>query len=208
MNILLVGASGMIGSRILAEAERRGHAVVAAARNPEKIKAEGKTRAVRLDANNGKAVGELAKDADVIVLAASPRSTGDARKEANALGDAAIAAAKDAGKRLFVVGGAGSLNLPDGTPIAETLPDIYRNEALGMRDVRDKLRSSSLDWTFFSPAAEIAPGARTGKYRLGETTLLLDGEGKSRISAEDYADAALNELEKPKHSRGQFTAAY
>jgi putative NADH-flavin reductase len=208
MNILLVGASGMIGSRILAEAERRGHAVVAAARNPEKIKTEGATRAVRLDANNGKAVADLARNADVIVLAASPRSTGDARKEANTLGDAAIAAAKDAGKRLFVVGGAGSLNLPDGTPIAETLPDIYRSEALGMRDVRDKLKKSDLDWTFFSPAAEIAPGSRTGKYRLGETTLLLDGEGKSRISAEDYADAALNEIETPKHRRGQFTAAY
>lgn len=208
MKILLVGASGMIGSRILAEAESRGHAVIAAARKPENITAGPKTRAVKLDASDGKAVAGLAKEADLIVLAASPRSTGDARKEANTLGDAAIEAAKAAGKKLFVVGGAGSLNLPDGTPIAETLPDLYRNEALGMRDVRDKLKASGLNWTFFSPAAQITPGDRTGKYRLGSTTLLLDEKGESRISAEDYADAVLNELEKPKHERQQFTAAY
>jgi putative NADH-flavin reductase len=208
MNILLVGASGMIGSRILAEAERRGHAVLAAARKPEKIRTNGKTRTAKLDASNGKAVAELAKEADVIVLAASPRSTGDARKEANTLGDAAIEAAKSANKRLFVVGGAGSLTTPDGKPIAETLPDIYRNEALGMRDVRDKLKASNLNWTFFSPPALIQPGEHTGKYRLGTTTILLDEKGESRISAEDYADAALNEIEKPKHERSQFTAAY
>lgn len=208
MNILLVGASGMIGSRILAEAERRGHEVIAAARKPEKINAKGKTVTAKLNALSGPAVAELAGKADVIVLAASPRSTGDARKEANAIGDAAIEAARAAGKRLFVVGGAGSLTTPDGQPIAETLPDMYRNEALGMRDVRDKLQSSTLNWTFFSPPAEIAPGSRTGQYRLGSTTLLLNEKGESRISAEDYADAVLNELETPKHERRQFTAAY
>lgn len=208
MNILLVGASGMIGSRILAEAERRGHAVIAAARKPEKISAGAKTKKARLDASNGGAVAALAKEADVIVLAASPRSTGDARREANTLGDAAIEAAKASGKKLFVVGGAGSLTTPDGKPIAETLPDLYRNEALGMRDVRDKLKASNLNWTFFSPPALIQPGERTGKYRLGGTTILFDEKGESRISAEDYADATLNELEAPKHERAQFTAAY
>ncbi|HEY0341090.1 MAG TPA: hypothetical protein VGC34_09815, partial [Steroidobacteraceae bacterium] len=70
------------------------------------------------------------------------------------------------------------------------------------------LQASDIDWTFFSPAFSIAPGTRTGKYSVGTTVLLADAQGNSRISAEDYADALVNELEKPEHVRGQMTAAY
>ncbi len=208
MNILLVGANGMIGSRVLAEATSRGHCVIGVSRHPEKIAAGPNVRAVKLDATDKDALTALAKTADVIVTATSPRGGGDPGKEAKAVADAAIAAAKATGKRLFVVGGAGSLNLPDGKPLAETLPAAYRGEALAMRSVLDSLKASDIDWTFFSPAASIAPGQKTGKYRLGTTTLLQDAKGESKISAEDYADALVNELEKPAHRRSQMTIAY
>jgi putative NADH-flavin reductase len=208
MKILLVGATGMVGSRVLAEATSRGHSVIAASRHPEKVVAGPKVTAVALDATNGDAIAALATDVDVIVSAVSPRGGGDPIVEAATVGDALIAAAKKTGKRLFVVGGAGSLNLPDGTPLAETLPEAYRGEALGMRGVRDKLKASSLNWSFFSPAGMISPGERTTYYRLGTTVLLLDSEGKSAISAEDYAHAVVSELEAPKHERAQFTIAY
>ena len=107
-----------------------------------------------------------ARHADVIVSATSPRGGGDPHQEAKAVGDAAIAAARATGKRLIVVGGAGSLNLPDGRPVAETLPAAYRGEALAMRAVLDSLKASDVNWTFFSPPLSIAPGTRTGKYRL------------------------------------------
>ena len=77
-----------------------------------------------------------------------------------------------------------------------------------MRGVLDLLKASDIDWTFFSPAAMIAPGAKTGTYRLGTTTLLADEKGESRISAEDYANALVNELERPAHRRSQMTIAY
>jgi putative NADH-flavin reductase len=153
-------------------------------------------------------VAAQARDVDVIVTATSPRGGGDPAAEARAVGDAAIAAARQAGRRLFVVGGAGSLNLPDGRPLAETLPDAYRPEALAMRGVLDSLKASDIDWTFFSPAAMISPGTKTGTYRLGTTTLLSNDKGESRISAEDYADALVNELEQPAHRRSQMTIAY
>jgi putative NADH-flavin reductase len=70
------------------------------------------------------------------------------------------------------------------------------------------LKASDINWTFFSPAASIAPGKRTGKYRLGTTTLLSDQKGESRISAEDYARALVDELETRAHLRGQMTIAY
>jgi putative NADH-flavin reductase len=207
-SILLVGASGMIGSRILNEATSRGHYVIAASRHPEKIAAGPNIHAVKLDATDEKAFAAEAKHADVIVLATSPRGGGDPLAEAKAVSDAAIAAARATHKRLVVVGGAGSLNYPDGRRVVDTLPDAYRAEALAMRNFLDTLKTSDINWTFFSPAFSIAPGAHTGKYRVGTTTLLADAKGDSRISAEDYADALVSELEKPAHVRAQMTVAY
>ena len=206
--ILLVGASGMIGSRILTEAAGRGHPVIAAARHTDKIAAGPNIRPVQLDATDVPAFTALAREADVIVMATSPRGGGDPMQEARALGDAAIATARASGKRLVVVGGAGSLNLPDGRSYADTLPSTYRGEALAMRAVLDSLKTSNVNWTFFSPASQIAPGERTGKYRLGTTTLLSDQHGDSRISAEDYAKALVDEVESPAHLRAQMTIAY
>jgi putative NADH-flavin reductase len=208
LNILLVGASGMIGSRVLAEATSRGHHVTAITRHPDKIATGPNVRAIGLDATDTKALAAEARHADVIVTATSPRGGGDPAAEARAVGDSAIAAARQAGRRLFVVGGAGSLNLPDGRLLADTLPDAYRREALAMRSVLDSLKASDIDWTFFSPAAMLSPGSKTGRYRLGTTTLLSNEVGESRISAEDYADALVNELEQPAHRRGQMTIAY
>jgi putative NADH-flavin reductase len=208
MNILLIGANGMIGSRILSEATSRGHHVIGASRHPEKIVSGTNVQAVRLDATDSAAVTELARKADVIVTATSPRGGGDPMKEAKAVADAAIAAARATGKRLVVVGGAGSLNLPNGKPLVDTLPPQYQGEARAMRSVLDQLKASNIDWTFFSPAAMISPGQRTGKYRLGTTTLLSDDKGESRISAEDYAHALVDELESKAHPRSQMTIAY
>jgi putative NADH-flavin reductase len=208
MSILLVGASGMIGSRVLAEATSRGHCVIGATRHPEKIAKGPNVKPVKLDASDASALTQLAKDADVIVLATSPRGGGDPIQEAKAVGDAGITAAKATGKRLFVVGGAGSLNLPNGKPLVEALPPARRGEALAMRGVLDSLKASDIDWTFFSPAASPTLGKKTGKYRLGTTTLLTDAKGESKISVEDYADALVNELEKPEHRKSQMTIAY
>jgi putative NADH-flavin reductase len=207
-SILLVGASGMIGSRILNEATSRGHYVIAASRHPEKIAAGPNIHPVKLDATDEKAFEAEAKHADVIVLATSPRGGGDPLAEAKAVSDAAIATARATHKRLVVVGGAGSLNYPDGRRVVDTLPNAYRAEALAMRNFLDTLKTSDINWTFFSPAFSIAPGAHTGKYRVGTTTLLSDAKGDSRISAEDYADALVSELEKPAHIRAQMTVAY
>ena len=78
-----------------------------------------------------------------------------------------------------------------------------------MRAVLERLKTTTdVDWTFFSPPMSIAPGTHTGKYRLGTTVLLSDANGQSRISAEDYADALVKELEKPEHARAQMTIAY
>jgi putative NADH-flavin reductase len=207
-SILLVGATGMIGSRILAEATSRGHCVIAGARSPEKIKTGPNVKPVKLDATDQTALLEQAKKADVIVSATSPRGGGDPSKEAQAVASAEISVAKSLGKRLVVVGGAGSLNTPDGKAVVDTLPPQYQGEARAMRGVLDSLKASDIDWTFFSPAMSISPGKRTTQYQLGTTTVLYSADRKSAISAEDFAHALVNELEKPAHVKSQMTIAY
>jgi putative NADH-flavin reductase len=107
-----------------------------------------------------------------------------------------------------VVGGAGSLKTADGKSVADTLPAAYRGEALAMRGVLESLKTSGTDWTFFSPAMSIAPGQKTGKFRLGTDTVIADDNGNSKISAEDFAVALVNELETPKYHRSQMTIGY
>jgi putative NADH-flavin reductase len=119
---------------------------------------------------------------------------------------------KEAGvKRLLVVGGAGSLEVAPGVQLVDTpqFPEQWKAGALAAREVLYLLRDESeLEWTFLSPSNMIAPGERTGRFRLGTDQLLTDANGQSWISLEDYAVAMLNELEDPKHIRQRFTVGY
>jgi putative NADH-flavin reductase len=208
MNVVLYGASGMIGSRVLKELLHRGHTVTAVVRNPEKVSAVG-AQVVMGDVTDSATVAATAKGADAAISAYSPPHT-----DVSLLGLAVISLLAGLSKagvnRLIVVGGAGSLEVKPGLQLVDApgLPDAWRGIALAHRDLLPVLKGSSLDWTYFSPASFIQPGERTGKFRLGGTNLVTDEKGESRISAEDYAVALVDELENPKHLRQQFTAAY
>ena len=82
----------------------------------------------------------------------------------------------------------------------------------GMLATRETLymlkKENELEWTFLSPPASIAPGERTGHYRVGKDQLLKNKEGESKISTQDYAVAMLDELEHPQHIRERFTVTY
>jgi hypothetical protein len=208
LKVLLVGASGMIGSRILKEAMKRGHCVIGASRNPDKIAGGANVRAVMLDARDKDALLFAAKKADVIVSATSPRSSSDPLQEAMAVADTEIAVAKATGKRLVVVGSAGALRLPDGRQGVEALPEKSQDEGRAMSGVLGALKASDADWTFFCPPISISPGKRTGSYRIGTVVAMYDTRNKSAISAEDFAYALVDELESGAHRRAQMTVAY
>jgi uncharacterized protein len=88
-------------------------------------------------------------------------------------------------------------------------PAEYRVESLKSRDFLNVLRGEDgLDWTYLSPSAEFAPGLRGGKFRLGHDQLLVDANGKSSISMEDFAIALVDELKKPAYIRQRFTVGY
>ncbi|GAA0592649.1 NAD(P)H-binding protein [Kribbella sandramycini] len=200
MKIAVYGSSGMVGSRVAAEAVARGHDVVGVTRSGG-VSPDG-VRAVTGSANDPVAAKELAATVDVVVSAIGPAG-GDPRDFVRAIETLITATV---GTRLMVVGGAGSL-LVNGRLLLDApgFPEIYRPPALALAEVLDTLRATppEVDWTLFSPAPEIAPGERTGIFTLG-----ADEPVGTHISAEDFAVALIDELEHPVHRRRRFTIAY
>jgi uncharacterized protein len=114
-------------------------------------------------------------------------------------------------KRLVIVGGASSLEVAPGLRLldAPDFPDEFKAEAAQGVDALAFFQSiSDLDWTYVSPAAFIHPGDRTGRYRLGADQLLVDENGNSEISAEDYAIAIADLLEQAAHPRSRVAVAW
>jgi putative NADH-flavin reductase len=216
MKIVVFGATGNIGQRVVAEALSRGHDVVGVVRDPNAVKAPDKrVRLVRGDATNAADVASVTRGADAVVSAISPRpnARGLPAPSLAANSRALIKGLRDAGvKRVLYVGGASSLEVAPGKALADTpdFPEVYREEAREGREALGIWRSEAkgLDWTYLSPAAEIAPGKRTGKYRTTDDKLLTDSAGRSFITFEDYAAAVLDELEHPKHIGKRFGVAY
>lgn len=203
MKIALIGASGVIGQAIQAEALSRQHQLSAFARHPEKITPHTGVTTAALDINNTDDLIQVAKNHEVVVI--SVKYTG---LHAKAIIEALK---KTSGVRLLAVGGAGSLIGPEGVQIVDTADFLveWKPEAVAARDFLELLREeNTLDWTYLSPSAIIEPGQRTGKFRLGKNALLLNEHGDSRISVQDYAVALVDELETPVHRRQRFTVGY
>ncbi len=212
MKLAIYGAAGMIGSRIVKEALSRGHEVTALVRTPGKLAiSDPKFKEIQADAADPAGVAANAKGHDLVICAISPRNERGPQLMPQAA-RALIAGCKQAGvHRMIMVGGAGSLEVAPGVMLMDTpqFPQEYKSEALASYEALKILREEKeLEWTYFSPAAQIFPGERRGKFRLGGDQLVVDANGESKISAEDYAYALVYEAEKANKPRRRFTAAY
>ncbi|WP_063695400.1 NAD(P)-dependent oxidoreductase [Bradyrhizobium embrapense] len=203
MKIAIAGASGQAGSRLTAELARRGHAVTAIARNPEKIANLPGVTAVKGDVNDQAALTALWAGHEAAISSVHFTVSDPAKL---------IGAAKASGVgRYLVVGGAGSLEVAPGVRLVTTptFPAQYKAEASKGAEFLDLLRQEKdLNWTFLSPSALFVAGERTGKFRLGTDQLLTAADGKSSISFEDFAVALADEIERPAHIRQRFTVGY
>jgi hypothetical protein len=212
MNIALIGASGFIGSALREELLARGHRVTALVAHPEKLPASANLTPVAVDVLDTAALAQKLRGFDAVMTAFSGHAQQDVLGYYEKGIRSIIHAAKQAGvPRLLVVGGAGSLEVAPGKLLIDTptFPAAYKASAQGALVALDLLRAErELNWTMLSPSALIAPGERTGKFRLGGDQLLSNAKGESRISTQDYAAAFVDELEKPAHERRRFTVGY
>jgi putative NADH-flavin reductase len=204
VKIALYGASGMIGSRIAAEALTRGHRVTGITRSGSNEVPKGSTPR-RGDAADALDVARTAAEHDVVVSAIAPSRTGGRPK---AYLDTIGVLGENVGtRRLVVVGSAGSLYVAPDLRLMDTegFPPAARAEAVTQLATLELLKDTGalLDWVYISPAPFIAPGERRGSYRRGVDMVIGD-----QISAEDFAVAVLDEVEHPLRHRSRFTVAW
>jgi putative NADH-flavin reductase len=213
LRLVLFGAGGMVGSRIAREALARGHHVTAVQRNAGGLDLDGRhVMTVEGDATDPDSVAALAKGADAVVSAVSPRNPPGADTLPRAA-RALLAGVRKAGvRRLVVVGGAGSLSVGPSTMLLDSpqFPEAWKPEAREHLEALHVLRreGTGVDWTFVSPPAVFQPGKRTGAYQVGQDALLTAKDGQSRISVEDYAVALVDEVEKGANKGRRMTVAW
>lgn len=214
-NVALIGASGFVGNAILHELLTRGHKVTAIVRNPQKIDVENPNLAViKADVSDTNGLINACKGKDAVISAYNPGWTNPHIYEETLRNYPLILdAVKQSGvKRLLCVGGAGTLFCAPGLRVVDSgvIPEAIMGgvKSLGEFYLNTLMNEKDIDWVFFSPAGTLELGQRTGKFRLGKDELIVDENGNSHISVEDYAVAMVDELENPKHHYERFTIGY
>lgn len=214
-SVALIGASGFVGTAILNELLSRGHKVTAIVRNPEKISVSNSNlEIVKTDVSDTDVMVEACKGKDAIISAYNPGWTNpNIYEETLRNYPLILETAKRSGvKRLLCVGGAGTLYCAPGLRVVDSgaIPEaiIGGVKSLGEFYLNTLMNEKDIDWIFFSPAGTLELGKRTGKFRLGKDDLIVDENGISHISVEDYAVAMVDELENPKHHYERFTIGY
>lgn len=214
-NVVLIGASGFVGTAILNELLTRGHKVTAIVRKPQKINIKNSNLAViKADVSDTCTLVNACKDKDAVISAYNPGWTNPNIYEETLRNYPLILdAVKQSGvKRLLCVGGAGTLFCAPELRVVDSgvIPNNIMGgvRSLGEFYLNTLIPEREIDWIFFSPAGTLEPGKRTGVFRLGKDNLIVDKNGNSHISVEDYAVAMVDELENPKHHYERFTTGY
>lgn len=214
-NVVLIGASGFVGTAILEELLNRGYCVTAVVRNPKRVTIRNANLSVvKADVSDVNTLAAVCKGKDAVVSAYNPGwANPDIYEETLKNYPLILEAVRKSGvKRLLCVGGAGTLFCAPGIRVVDSgaIPAEIMGGAksLGEFYLNTLCNEKEIDWVFFSPAGSLEPGKRTGKFRLGKDDLIVDETGKSHISVGDYALAMVDELEQANHHRERFTIGY
>ncbi len=208
MKVVLYGASGMIGSRVLHELLSRGHKVTAVVRNPEKLAAAAGVKVLKGDVTDAASVAATAAGTEAAISAyAAPQDQPE--MVVTATHSLLAGLAKAGVPRMIVVGGAGSLEVAPACSwwILPSFRAVEGQRAGPSKDIADPERVEfGLDLS--------EPGsphrARTADRKISRRRHPAGHErqGRKPDFAEDFAIVLVDELEHPKHVRQQFTAAY
>lgn len=213
IKIIVFGATGEVGRRMVTEATHRGHQVTAVARaEPASTESDPVIEVLVRDVGSAGDLEQVIASHDVVISALRPPDGQEARLLE--LTATVVDATNAAGRRFLVVGGAAALRLhddPSHTVLTAPgfLPGSVVPIATACQAQHDWILAQLGDrGTYLCPPAMLTPGRRTGSYRTGDGTLVVDDNGASHISTEDFAVAALDEIESPHHTGRRFSVGY
>lgn len=191
--VIVFGAGGGTGLRVVEEAKQAGHDVTAAVRDPSKVALDG-VRVVAADIRDAASVQAAVEGQDAVVSA-----VGAPGRRALGLysegGRALVAAMESAGvARLIAITSAGVRHDDPSFPLWYRLAarTLMREQYGDMALLEELVRASSLEWTLVRPT-RLVDAEPTGDYRV------LDGEtpkGGSQITRADLARFIVGELDK------------
>jgi putative NADH-flavin reductase len=213
MKIIVFGATGDVGSRVVTEAITRGHDVTAVVRNEAGLAKLPETATGRIvDVSDLSAVANAMFGHDLAI--SSLRTPSGQEGDVVGLTRSILKGASVAGVRVIIVGGAARLRLPNGSPHTVLsdpgfLPEsVVPTARASFAQYELCMSNADVAWTYASPSALLRPGTRRGKFRTGTDTLLLDADGNSEISMEDFAVALVDEAQNAQFKRTSFTVGY
>ena len=210
LSIAVFGAAGDVGKRIVAEATSRGHRVTAVVRRERPSSEMNPAVSILVrDVQEATDLTNIAKRHDLVISALRPADGEEAKLVK--LASKVVEASRTSGTRFMVIGGAAPLLIPNSPhhtvlTAPDFLPEAYLPIANACQELHDWiLPKLGATGTHLCPPAMLVPGERTGTYRVSDDTLVVDDEGSSHISMEDFAVAAIDEAEHPRHSGRRYT---
>jgi uncharacterized protein len=206
MNILVLGATGRVGSHIVSYALQESHHVTVLVRTPEKIQINND----RLTIIQGNVlikedIERSIHGIDVVISALNTDGTTTLSESMplimNAMENEGI-------KRIITDGTAGILQ-------SRNSPNSLRYQSSDSRQrstraaqehhkVFDLLQQSTLDWTIVCPTY-LADGKRLGNYRVARNYL---PEGGTKISVQDTAEFTFNQIQASDYIKSRVGIAY
>src|SRR3954447_21502759 len=196
MKVALTGATGFIGSHVLAELQEHGHDVTAFVRDDAgaaAVAARGATPAV-VDLYDGPAVVRLLREADAAIHTASPGDATSADLD-SAVADAAIEAFDGTGKPYLQISGlwiyGNNMSINEESPLdAPTLVawrDPIERRVLAAKDMRGVVITSGVA---YGDGGGGVPGVVLGSPRDDDGNLIMLGSGGQHWDTVHVADLA------------------
>lgn len=211
--IVVFGAGGNAGRRVVTEAVTRGHEVTAVVRDAAKYKElerEGVTL-VEGDVTKAESVAAVAAGHDAVISTVFRADVAPADFYGE-VSKALVAGLAEAGvSRLVAVGVGTALEVAPGVAVHDSpeFPEEYRQFSIGHSVENDVYRASELDWVVVTPPPAVldADAERTGKYRVGGPSVLPTEENAPAFSYADLAVALVDAATQGDHHREVIAVA-
>ena len=203
MKLLVLGATGLTGRQLVAQALDLGHEATALVRDPRKLTVEhGQLRVLAGSSTDSAAVDEAAGGQDAVLCALGTRSpTSLVSCDLMRASMRAVVAAmerREVGRLILLSAlgvGESARHAPPALRIA--FRTLLRQVGRDKRAGEDHVRASDIDWTVVYPPS-LTNGPRTGTYRSGEA---LELRGVPKISRADVASFMLSQVADRTYSR-------